>query len=198
MRKTDLNILFIGDSITNGEFLFNEDEQFWSLIHDRLLRENIRDNINVLAFCENGWTTRLALVDKEWQTAMRWKPEIAIIQFGLNDCNRWETDGNVQRVNIFSFKHNLIEMIQRLRSAGCEKIFLLNIHRCNKGEDYEQDAFAYSCWLEKVTVSEEVGLIDVRSRIDTQAHLLPDGIHLNRQGHIKYADTVIEAFGDLS
>ena len=193
MRKTDLNILFIGDSITNGEFI-SPAYRFTTLIGKSLIKDPDRD-LNLSALCENGWTTRLALSHEGWSTAMRFCPEIAIIQFGLNDCNRWETDKNVQRVNIFSFKHNLIEMIQRLRSAGCEKIFLLNIHRCNKCEDYAQDAFAYSCEVEGVARQEKVDLIDVRSEIDREAHLLPGGIHLNRQGHIKYADIVMTAFG---
>jgi len=194
MSKTDLNILFIGDSITYGEFI-NRGRTFPQLL-DVSLNKSLAVNVNISALARNGWTTRDALTSPDWSTAMRFKPEIAVIQFGLNDANRWVTDNGVQRVNIFSYKHNLIEMIMRLRAAGTEKIFLMNIHKTKKSEQFNVETFAYNLWLEGVARREKVGLIDVRDRLITEIDLLPDGIHLNRSGHNLYKMVIQLALGN--
>ena len=197
MRKTDLNILFIGDSITNGEFI-SPAYRFATLIGKSLIKNLDRD-INLAMIAENGWTTRLALSNEGWSDAMRFCPEIAVIQFGLNDCSRWITDGGIRRVNRKSFKNNLIEMIQRLRSAGCQKIFLLTPHHVQrKTEKYQSDLRIYIIAIIKAATDLDVNLIDINTKIFLGDYLLPDGIHLNRAGHQKYAQIILEAFGDLS
>ena len=74
------------------------------------------------------------------------------------------------------------------------KIYLFNLHKTARGEAYEKDAFIYSQILTRIMIDEHINIIDVRSKIGFE-HLLPDGIHLNRRGHIKYADIVMDAFG---
>ena len=199
MRKTDLNILFIGDSIINGEFI-DPSERFTSLIKKSLLSTvGLNRCINFGALCENGWTTRLALSDEGWSTAMRFCPEIAVIQFGLNDCSRWITDKGIRRVNRKSFKYNLMEMIQRLRSVGCKKIFLLTPHTVQrKTEKYYSDLREYISVIREVARHPDVALIDMNIKIFLREYLLPDGVHLNRAGHQRYAQIILKAFGDLS
>ena len=46
------------------------------------------------------------------------QPDLLTIQFGLNDCNCWETDRGVPRVSEAAFVANLIEMIDRGRVFG--------------------------------------------------------------------------------
>ena len=198
MRKTDLNILFIGDSITNGEFI-NPLEVFPKWIERDLNYSGLDRDINIEKLCKNNWTTRLALSNEGWSDAMRFSPEIAVIQFGLNDCSRWITDKGIRRVNRKSFKNNLIEMIQRLRSAGCQKIFLLTPHTVQrKTEKYYSDLREYISVISEVARHPDVALIDMNIKIFLREYLLPDGVHLNRAGHQRYAQIILKAFGDLS
>ena len=43
------------------------------------------------------------------------EPDVMTLQFGLNDCNCWETDRGLPRVSEEAFRANLIEMIERAR-----------------------------------------------------------------------------------
>lgn len=191
MKSTDLHILFIGDSITNGEFVQRIDT-FPVKVFEGMQKISKR-KMGGQVVANDNWTTRLALISPDFQTMMRWKPEIAFIQFGLNDCNRWVTEGGVNRVNIRSFNFNLREIVQRLHVSGCDCVYLINMHKTAKGEDYETDAQAYNRGIERIPES-TIGtyIINVRQEIEPEKHLLPDGVHLNTKGHKFYAKIILE------
>jgi hypothetical protein len=46
------------------------------------------------------------------------RPDIVTIQFGLNECNCWVSDGGLPRVSEAAYRANLIEMIERARRFG--------------------------------------------------------------------------------
>ena len=62
----------------------------------------------------NGDTTRLGLL--RINDVYNFKPDIVIMQFGYNDCNYWVTDSGFPRVNIDSFKFNIIELIDKFKA----------------------------------------------------------------------------------
>ena len=72
------------------------------------------------------------------------------LQFGLNDCNCWETDRGLPRVSEEAFRANLIEMIERARLFGARSIVLSTNHRTLRhdtlpnGECYEDANARYS------------------------------------------------------
>ncbi len=193
MKSANLHVLFIGDSITNGEFQPKEDT-FPVMLFEGIQKASKR-KVGGQVLSKDGWTTRLALSSSGFQTAMRWKPEIAFIQFGLNDCNRWVTEGGVNRVNVGSFQYNLREMIRRVYNAGCNHIYLIDMHMTAKGEDYETDAKLYCAKIHGIIRDTDAELINVRQEIEPEAHLLPDGIHLNTEGHKLYAKIILEQLG---
>jgi hypothetical protein len=53
---------------------------------------------------------------------------VLYIQFGLNDCNGWETDRGRPRVSRDAFAANLGEMVDRGRIFGAQQVILGTNH----------------------------------------------------------------------
>ena len=75
----------------------------------------------------NGRTTRQALEDMSYHVQSS-GVDILIVQFGLNDCNYWQSDNGVPRVSQPAFIANLEEIMERGRRFGARHIFLNNNH----------------------------------------------------------------------
>jgi len=75
----------------------------------------------------NGRTTRQALEAMPYEIQSN-HPHILIVQFGLNDCNYWESDQGVPRVSPNAFKANLEEIIARAFVFGTKVVFLNTNH----------------------------------------------------------------------
>ncbi|MBV6343652.1 SGNH/GDSL hydrolase family protein, partial [Candidatus Magnetobacterium casense] len=52
--------------------------------------------------------------------------DVVVIQYGLNDCNCWLTDGGLPRVSREAFEANLIEMVKRAQRFGAKRVILPN------------------------------------------------------------------------
>ena len=86
-----------------------------------LLRERLTDlEITHVLFsvgAVSGDTTRQGLERFPTEVQSE-RPDVITIQFGLNDCNRWQTDGGLPRVSELAFEANLLEMVGRARRFG--------------------------------------------------------------------------------
>jgi lysophospholipase L1-like esterase len=126
------------------------------------------------------------------------------LQFGLNDCNCWETDAGLPRVSEAAFRANLVEMIDRARSFGARAIVLSTNHRTLRrdvlpgGEVYEDRNERYSELVRDVADETGVDLCDIRAAFEPfddeklAAMLLPapDLLHLSEEGNAVYAETI--------
>ena len=65
----------------------------------------------------NGNTTRLALERMAYDVQAH-RPDVLVVQFGMNDCNVWQTDSGRPRVSSAAFAANLAEIIERGRKFG--------------------------------------------------------------------------------
>ncbi len=174
-------ILCLGDSITHGRYVPKED--CWVSL------------IGGFDAGINGDTTRTALVrfPRDVQDV---RPEVLIIQFGLNDCTCWETDWGLPRVSEESFRANLKEMIVRARCFDVQKIILTNNHVTlldDLLEDYEEANARYSRIIESVAQEMAVCFCDTRNCFLAKPGLEfldPDGVHLNKEGHKLYAKAI--------
>lgn len=118
--------------------------------------------------------------------------DVTILQWGLNDANRWATDAGLPRVSIEAFHANLVEMIRRCRAVGTAPV-LCTITPTRKNRDYDRDVHYYNTEVGRVAHAEKVSLVDVRSVFlegDLDEMLMVDGIHLTEAGHELYAATV--------
>ena len=91
----------------------------------------------------NGRTTRQALETMPFEI-QNYKPEILIVQFGMNDCNYWLSDKGLPRVSKKSFKANLEEIITRGFNFGCKKIFLNTNHPTLKNQKLPFNNISFS------------------------------------------------------
>lgn len=190
------NIFFFGDSITYGQVISTEKTWVHKLakyINDISNDQYIIQNSSVL-----GNTTRDAL-NRIYQDVLFRNPSIAYVQFGMNDCNIWETEKGLCRVMPKTYKANLEEIIQRIRSYGC-KVTLGTNHYASKSSDYDNRNKQYNDIIRIVAIENNVPLFDHGLKCENENYLdliLPDGIHLSEKGHELYYQTFVEKINYL-
>jgi acyl-CoA thioesterase-1 len=154
----------------------------------------------------NGRTTRQALEDMPYQVQNH-QPDILVIQFGLNDCNYWQTDRGTPRVSRNAFIANLEEIIDRGLNCGARYLLLNNNHPTSRTQEiipfaniaYEDSNRAYNEAVRIVAARANAQVIfqDVeafflkflsQSEKSMDSYLLDDGLHLNSAGHEIYFD----------
>ena len=203
-----LTIVYMGDSITEGQYVHHASR--WTELVTRRVRAKLADHINVdaLYFFNrgiSGETTRQGLerFPRDVQALM---PRVMTLQFGLNDCNCWDTDHGLPRVSEAAYRANLIEMIARARAFGAEHIVLSNNHptlrfrKLASGQNLEERRIAYNEIVHQVAVETGVTFCDIAAvfaDLDNAslADMLlaePDVLHLSQRGHERYAEAIFQ------
>ena len=193
------NFVFFGDSIFVGQYISIE-KTFVSKTANFFSKTN-----NSLIFHNrsvNGCTTRQALERMDFDI-FGLNPDIVNIQFGINDCNIWETDFGHPRVSKQSYIENIKEMIDRCLYKKVKYIIINSNHPLNRHKNlpnsrlsYEQMNTQYSSELTKIfkNYSKKVLFFDIRKEIIKSYHLsqkkyeylIDDGVHLSQKGHDFY------------
>lgn len=184
-----MRIVLIGDSLTYGEGIDREHQ--WaeivraSLVHHEVLIRGV---------C--GDTTRLALerFPKDVQTL---HPDVVVCQFGLNDCNAWESDGGaLPRVSHEAFRANLVEMSRRSRAFGATRVAFLQMTPSTKPST-QPNWWRFASGVRGA--AEQCGATFIKHRIPTVAsyHLQEDGVHLNEHGNQLVANAVIDYLAEV-
>ena len=111
-----------GDSICFGQLVSGH--KTWASAFARSLEALNSDDCRFLVQNAgvNGNTTRLALERLNYDVASH-QPSYVIIQFGMNDCNYWESDVNLPRVSPTAFKSNIIEIVEKCLASGAKHCF---------------------------------------------------------------------------
>jgi lysophospholipase L1-like esterase len=104
----------MGDSITYGQYIDHK-WRWTSLVEEWLHQMHLDTPVKVKSVNRgvSGETTRMGL-ERFPADVQDLNPDIMTLQYGLNDCNCWETDRGLPRVSKEAFRANLIEMITRL------------------------------------------------------------------------------------
>ncbi len=195
-------LIFFGDSICVGQGV--SIHRGW-VPRLAALIEEVRSDLVIVNASVNGNTTRLALERMPYEVQSGGLA-MMILQFGMNDCNYWDTDGGVPRVAPRSFEANLHEIIDRAVAFGASDI-LLNTnhpttrHHCFPVADlsYQDSNRAYNEIIRRVAQdrSDVVRLNDIETHFirrvrtggaDLARLLLDDGLHLSEDGHDVYLD----------
>ena len=204
-RADDLvTVVFYGDSITEGQYV--EAPMRWvDLVSDRL-QSRYRDSrfeLRLLARGVSGETTRQGL-ERFPRDLQVHTPDVVTLQFGLNDCNCWQTDQGLPRVSEAAYRANLVEMVTRARHFGASEVILSNNHTTLRhqtlpdGLTLEQRRQRYNELLADVAAETGVTFCDVDAAFrgldrDALSRLLlpsPDWLHLSEEGHRVYAAVV--------
>jgi lysophospholipase L1-like esterase len=203
VQQKPLHVVHMGDSITEGQYI-DASVRWSSLISRRLVERFGEVRFVSINRGVSGETTRMGLerYPKDVQQA---QPDLLTIQFGMNDCNCWDTDNGLPRVSEGAFKANLVEMIERGRRFGARHVILSTNPRTLRqwlvlpsGEIYEEANTRYSQLVREVALETGVVLCDIRAAFEPfsdeelEPLLLPypDHLHLSPEGNVVYADTI--------
>ena len=197
-------IVFMGDSITAGQFI-DPSLRWTSLISDAIVRKYLPTTVNfhMLNRGVSGETTRQGL-ERFPTDLQQYRPDIVTVQFGLNDCNCWVSDGGLPRVSEAAYRANLFEMIERARRFGARRIIMSTNHPTLRhkvllsGESLEDRRRRYNDIVREVAASSGAELCDIEeafAAFDDRAlseMLLPypDHLHLSLAGHRHYASYI--------
>lgn len=199
---TRLRLAFFGDSICFGQ-LVSPHHSWVTRLAQRA--EQIVSGIVVQNASVNGDQTRLAL-ERMPKAIQEFRPTMLHVQFGMNDCNVWETDAGNPRVSPAAFGANLAEIIQRGRLFGAITIALHTNHPTTRDAllpnvrlTYQEQNAHYNMIIRDIAKAQDVALVDIEAawfeRIEARKCeladlLLSDGLHLSEPGHDLYFELV--------
>jgi|APSaa5957512535_1039671.scaffolds.fasta_scaffold81564_2 acyl-CoA thioesterase I len=211
MTTTDagpLKILFFGDSICVGQGISIHQGWVAKIAAYFTARDSFAaQEILVINSSINGRTTRQALEDMPYHVQNQ-RPEILVVQFGLNDCNHWATDQGLPRVSPEAFKANLREIVQRGKQFGAQHILINNNHPTSNQEEsmphgnrsFEDSNQIYNAVTRDLALElkDDVNFQDmerhfhelVKNGAKMSGLLLKDGLHLGVEGHQVYFDLI--------
>lgn len=202
-----IKVTFFGDSVCVGQGVSIHDG--WVARVSKALgelAERYSSEIVVSNMSGNGRTTRQALEVMPYEVQF-YHPDILIVQFGLNDCNRWESDSGLPRVSKDAFMANLHEIINRAIAVDVKKVFINTNHPTTSidekrfavsyqklNEEYNRIVRLVAMTHRRVTLSDiELAFFDYaqqRDRYVSDLLLEGDFLHINTQGHKLYFDTI--------
>lgn len=210
-----MHVLFFGDSICNGQGIAIH--KGWvprlSASLSELAAAAGRELL-VVNSAVNGRTTRQALETMPYEVQSQ-APEVLVIQFGMNDCNIWQTDRGHPRVSPLAFEGNLREIVDRGLTFGAKAVFLHTNHPTSRDHTplahstrtYEDQNRAYNEIVRRVAATSPPGvrLVDIAAAFDAatggdraavRRYVLADGLHLSEEGHDLYFRTVYPALSE--
>ena len=209
-----VNVFFFGDSVCVGQYV-SIHKGWVTRTSARLSDLGQKHNCRVIVTntSANGRTTRQALEQMPYEIQSQ-HVDILIVQFGMNDCNYWQTDRGLPRVSPKAFAANLEEIIARAFNFGAHRILLNTNHPTGLDQktmpftniSYQQSNEQYSQIIRGVAAGSDPRVIlnDVEKAFRTYTNgnrerllelLLPnpDLLHLSERGHDLYFEVVYPA-----
>ena len=205
--KAKIKIAFFGDSICVGQGISIHNS--WVVSISKSLTEfSNNENFELLITNSsvNGRTSRQAIESMPYEIQNH-NYDVIIIQFGMNDCNYWESDNGIPRVSIKAFKANLIEIIERAKNFGAKLIMLNTNHPTPRNEkfnyanvSYQDSNKEYNMIIREIANSrDDVILNDIEEhmfylmkleKIKINDIVLQDNLHLSLKGHDIYFNLI--------
>lgn len=202
MIEKKTTIVFMGDSITEGQYV--EHALRWTdLVAARALKEMPDRVLHFHNRGISGETTRQGL-ERFPRDVQEMHPDVMTLQFGLNDCNHWDTDKGLPRVSEAAYRANMIEMIARARNFGAREIILSTNHvtlrtmPLSSGKSLEEHRKRYNEIVREIAKETGVTFCEMEAHFmgfnsaELAEMLLPepDLLHLSPKGHAYYADII--------
>jgi lysophospholipase L1-like esterase len=200
-----LTVVFMGDSITEGQYV-SPPHRWVDIVSSELVKSYLDSPLSVIFVTRgvSGETTRQGL-ERFPSDLQAHTPDLVTIQFGLNDCNCWATDFSLPRVSEAAYRANLIEMSERSRRFGAERIILSNNHQTLRhkpllnGRTLEDQRKTYNLIVANVAREMGVQFCDIdaefrdlsRRELEDELMPYPDWLHLSISGHRRYAKKIL-------
>lgn len=202
-----ISVFFFGDSICFGQLV--SPHLIWTTKLAARLEAALQPQTVVVNNASiNGNTTRQALERMPYDIQSH-RVDFLLVQFGMNDCNYWQTDCGVPRVSPGAFAANLHEIIARAVRFGARRVFLSTNHPTTRTQpfhgldlSYQDSNASYNLLIREVAAEaalhSPVTLIDIDAscrRVCAEGTslaelLLDDQLHLSRLGHEIYLEAV--------
>lgn len=208
--RNQVSLFFFGDSICFGQGV-SPHVAWVTRVSATLAAEPQRfGQVLVQNPSVNGNTTRMALERMAYDIEAH-RPDILYVQFGMNDCNVWQTARGNPRTSRSAFAANLAEICARARSFGTRRLLLGTNHPSTRDFEplpgcrhtYQAANRAYNEIIRDVAKAEGADLIDHEAVFEGAIRdgvvgsvadlVLPDGVHLSDRGHDIYLQTVLAA-----
>jgi acyl-CoA thioesterase I len=192
-RKTGLRILVLGDSVAAGVAASSYRRAFPWLWANHL-RAKHGSPVHLVNLSQAGLTSSFGVEVAE-PAAADYRPDIALVAFGLNDQRRrernWRRPLSWNRpiaVPVAEFEGNLRAIGDRVRRRSGADIVLLTPCPLPGADANER----YSAAVRGITGQTEFALADVAANwpADSSRVLASDGLHPNDAGHRIYAETL--------
>lgn len=215
MVKTPQRLIFFGDSICVGQGVSIHKGWVTRLAaHVTEICDARGIDIVVLNASVNGNTTRQALERMPYDIQSH-GTDLLIVQFGMNDCNYWESDRGAPRVSPAAFSANLGEIVDRALRFGARKVLINTNHPTTRITSrfpwadcsYQESNARYNELIRQVADSRRAHAIlnDVEAGFNElikrghrlESLLLADGLHLSERGHDVYFDLICPRVGSL-
>jgi len=203
-KNRSVKIFFFGDSICFGQGV--SPHLTWVSKLSKELHERYQDRLDLLIQnpSVNGNTTRMALERIAYDVQSH-APHIVLVQFGMNDCNGWQTDNGHSRTSKAAFEANLCEIVDRVRVFGARQVIMGTNHPTTRFErlpqvehTYDQANRSFNGITRRVADLRATLLADAEAACDKLVSagtatysdlILADALHLSRRGHEVYFDT---------
>ncbi len=188
-----IRVACVGDSITYGKNISGRETNSYPAVLARLLGRGYE----VGNFGVSG-TTLLKRGDYPyWRTAAfhdatAFNAHIVIIKLGTNDTKgrNWQFGDD--------FAGDLRDLIAHFRNQPnrpeirlCVPAPMYGVFRYLNDRTLRREVIPV---LERIADEEQVRLIDIYTALDDQSELFPDGVHPNREGAARIAETVYQSF----
>ena len=193
-QNTSIKIACIGNSVTYG--LTHKDPQLTSyptqlqkLLGEKYLVKNFgHSGATLLRKGHNPYSET-----KEFEAALTFHPDIAVIHLGLNDTDprNWPNYGDEFAAD-YSW---LIDMIRKVNPAV--KIFICRLTPIFNGHPRFLSGTRDWFWqiqeqILQIAKANKTGLIDLHTPLYSRPELLPDNLHPNAEGAAILAKTVYQ------
>jgi len=184
--------LFTGDSITHGALHTRGWRAFPEIVAERIRFEARRPRDIVVNTGISGDTTADLMPDLEWRV-LRFKPDVAFVMFGMNDC--------VKGPDLAGYEANLRKIAAAVRAQGGIPV-LMRVNPAVPGSPREKVVARLGDYMEaaaRVARDERLILVDHYGDWNRSprgiAPMMNDNIHPNARGHQEMAIRILQAVG---
>ncbi|MEE2742655.1 MAG: arylesterase [Bdellovibrionota bacterium] len=185
ISKETYNILFLGDSLTEG-YGVPAEKAYPELVKKRLFT-NLGKKVEIFNLGVSGSTTSSGLTRLKWITGQK-KIKLMILALGAND--------GLRGIPLEKSRQNLVDIIRFAKEKQIKVILAGMKIPPNYGEDYRS---GFEKIFKDLAKTHRVAFLPflLKDVAGIKALNLPDGIHPNEKGHEIMAQTVFNALKDF-
>jgi acyl-CoA thioesterase-1 len=177
---SDLKIVFLGDSLTEGYQLDSPEQAFPFLICQKL-NARAQKKFTCINSGVSGNTSKGLLSRLDW--ALKANPEVAVVSIGAND--------GLRGLPVKDTKKNILEILEKLRAKKIRTLLAGQKIPPNYGKDYQ---LKFEAIFQDISKTEKVSLMPfLLEGVGGKPELnLADGIHPNKDGHKIIAERLLK------